>query len=298
LKGRSRKPKDTHKAATSTEEIIIEAGDFIPEPPEKVQEFTDDADQPLLLDQPEQSISASAESTSEAEPESAPQPQRAQDKQSEPAKSFNTAVAKSDMCVNHPWRHAYARCAYCFRPFCYADLVDYDKQQYCLEDINNIKSPVAAQGTRMSRLVYIVSILFALNSIILLYYTYPQILLLANNFTSIKAAEAFFTAISYNYFIIVASAAFIILGFIASLLVISNSRRRYYTSAFILMLMIFFFSYQYLTSSTSSSNYLIYILVELMANVVVLTFCRLQYVGVTSSQTFSQEVEWPRVGHF
>jgi len=38
-----------------------------------------------------------------------------------------------EYCINHPWRKAFAHCANCGRPFCYACLVQYKGKYYCEE---------------------------------------------------------------------------------------------------------------------------------------------------------------------
>jgi hypothetical protein len=38
-----------------------------------------------------------------------------------------------EYCVNHPWRKAFAHCANCGRPFCYACLIQYKNRYYCEE---------------------------------------------------------------------------------------------------------------------------------------------------------------------
>ncbi|MGC9149643.1 MAG: hypothetical protein ACP5FX_00800 [Candidatus Micrarchaeia archaeon] len=38
-----------------------------------------------------------------------------------------------EYCVNHPWRKAFAHCAECGRPFCYACLIEYKGKYYCEE---------------------------------------------------------------------------------------------------------------------------------------------------------------------
>ncbi|MDE1865456.1 MAG: hypothetical protein KGH94_02345 [Candidatus Micrarchaeota archaeon] len=56
------------------------------------------------------------------------------------SKAESREKAKGMFCSVHQFRHAYAICAYCHRPFCYEDLVDYQKDYYCVQDVDRVTS--------------------------------------------------------------------------------------------------------------------------------------------------------------
>jgi hypothetical protein len=48
-------------------------------------------------------------------------------------KYYEKQKKEVEYCINHPWRKAFAHCANCGRPFCYACLVQYKGKYYCEE---------------------------------------------------------------------------------------------------------------------------------------------------------------------
>lgn len=207
-------------------------------------------------------------------------------------------VKRGEMCFNHPWRQAYARCSYCKRPFCYADLVEHQGKQYCLEDLGHAAQGVEKREITPNRFTYLSSLLFLASSLILFYYTYPQALLLVNQAQAV-GFHAFLAQLSYGYTIIIISSIFVLLGLISSVTVLSTSRRKFFASVLILFAMFIFFSYEYITgSSTATFNYLLYVTVVLFANMLMLALSRLGYEGKVSEKTFYEQMEWPKLETF
>lgn len=197
------------------------------------------------------------------------------------------------MCINHLWRHAYAKCNYCKRPFCYADLVEYRGMQFCLEDANRTGTQSKSGSITPNRFTYLSSLIFIGVSIAVLYYTYPQTGLLFNTvYTSgIQSITLLFT---YSYIVVLFTATFIVLGIISSILVLSNSAKLYYASALILVFMLLFFMYEYVSSATTSSNYLFYVNIALFCNMLVLALDRFSYMG-TYSKSGASILDLPKI---
>ena len=197
------------------------------------------------------------------------------------------------MCINHPWRHAYAKCNYCKRPFCYADLVEYSGLQFCLEDASKAGTTPKSEPITPNRFTYLSSLIFLGVSIAVLYYTYPQIGLLFTTAYS-GGIQSIPLLLTYSYAVVLFTTVFIALGIISSILVLSNSAKLYYASAMILVFMLLFFMYEYLTTATTSSNYLFYVNIALFCNMLVLALDRFSYMG-TSSERATLLLQLPKI---
>lgn len=220
--------------------------------------------------------------------------------QPEPAeRDAEGAIGKDETCVNHPWRHAYGRCSYCGRAYCYADLVPHGKEQYCLDDLGHAYSAKQKDTISPDRFTYISSLLFIVSSLTLLYYTYPQIYFVAQQIAKVGALQ-FISSLSYGYSIVIASAVLMALGLISSVLVMSPSRKRFFASALVLVVMLVFYSYQYLSgASIGTADYLLYVMVALLANMVSLALGGMGYAGRRQEAQFQeQQLEWPRLETF
>ncbi len=208
------------------------------------------------------------------------------------------SVKKGDMCFNHPWRQAYARCSFCKRPFCYADLVGHSGMQYCLEDINHMEHSVQKATISANRFTYVSSVLFLAGSLLLFYYTYPQFLLMLTQ-VQLSGLSIFIYNISYINFIVIMSSAFVILGIVSSISILAPSRGRFFLSALMLLAMLLFFPYEYLSSSsTYYGNYLLYVTIIVFVNMITLVMSRFGYEGRISEKKLMDQVEWPRIETF
>jgi hypothetical protein len=206
--------------------------------------------------------------------------------------------SKGEMCFNHPWRAAYARCSYCNRPFCYADLTEHGGQQYCLEDLGHATEGPLKIAFTPNRFTYFASILFLLTSIMLFYYMYPQLQSIYSQILN-HGLLSFLNQITYSSWIVLISSVFMIFGVVSSISVLSNSGVRFFGSVLMLISMLFFFSYQYLsTTSTGSPDYFLYLSLIIFLNLLMLVLSRSAYVGRTSEKSFYQAVEWPKVETF
>gem|GEM_PF-4319409 len=206
--------------------------------------------------------------------------------------------SKSDMCFNHPWRRAYARCSYCKRPFCYADLVEYHKQQYCLEDLGYAAESRTKNTSTPNRFTYLASILFLASSLMIFYYTYPQLALITSLIGQVGVRQ-FLRQLTYSSDVIILSLIFAVAGFVSSVTVLSNSGRRFLVSSGILFVMILFFSYEYLsTTSTGTPDYFFYVTIILFLNLLMLVLSRIGFVGRSSEKVLIEQIEWPKIEVF
>ncbi|HUB92851.1 MAG TPA: hypothetical protein VL945_02720 [Candidatus Saccharimonadales bacterium] len=228
--------------------------------------------------------------------EPAGSPQQFQPEPASPPQSQD--FSRGEKCFNHPWRAAYARCSFCNRPFCYADLVDYEKKQYCLEDLGHATTTQTTVVFAANRFTYLASLLFVANAIIILYFNYPQFALLARQLLTL-GPESFLLHMTFSSSVVLASLLFVVFGIALSFATFSNSTRVYFSSVFILLVMLLFFSYYYLsTTSTGAPNYFLYVSLALFANLLALALSRIGIIGRASQKAFADSVEWPRLETF
>ncbi len=202
------------------------------------------------------------------------------------------------MCFNHPWRPAYAQCSYCKRYFCYADLIEYGKQEYCLEDLSRAGQPSKITKFTPNRFTYIASALFIVNSFLIFYFIYPQVSLITTQINHL-GLSGFLKQLTYGSEVILLNMAFVVMGFISSISVLSNSGKRFGVSVAVLFMMAVFFSYEYVsTTSTGAPDYFLYVTIILLVNMLVLVLSRLSYVGGASEERFTEQIEWPKVETF
>jgi hypothetical protein len=84
--------------------------------------------------------------------------------------------AKDLFCSLHPFRHAYAICSYCHRPFCFEDIIEYQKDFYCIEDIDRIETRQTEKLTyEYSSSSLITSFILIGAFLLFLYYTNGQL---------------------------------------------------------------------------------------------------------------------------
>lgn len=202
------------------------------------------------------------------------------------------------MCFNHPWRPAYARCSYCKRPFCYADLVENGKQQYCFEDLSHATDGKTKYAAAPNLSTYTASILFLISSLTILYYIAPQIQLITIQVAHVGPVT-FLNTLTYSSEAILLSVLFATTGFLSSIIVLKNSVRGFLVCAVMLFATIIFFSYQYIsTTSTGAPNYFLYVTLILFATMFMLALSRIGFVGRSSGKTFTEQIEWPKLETF
>lgn len=230
-------------------------------------------------------------------PQQQPEPSPVQ-APAQPEPTPRTDFARGEKCFNHPWRPAYARCSWCGRPFCYADLVENNKYQYCLEDLAHATEESTNIDIKPNRFTYLSSLLFLANAILILNYIYPQFLPLYSHIQSVGIGAyvmAILPHMTYSSVFIISSFSLAALALISSALVLANSGKPFFLAVVILMIMIIFFSYGYLsTTGTGAPNYLLYVTLSLAVNMLVLVLSRLGYVGITAEERMYENLEWPK----
>lgn len=204
-------------------------------------------------------------------------------------------AAKGLTCVNHPWRPAYAISAYSKMPYCYADLVEYSNKFYSVDDIDQVAGKEGSQPRPMNSFIKIGAILFMVNSLILFYFTIPQLSFIAG-FLSGVSAQNVLGSLSTTYSIPLFNLTMSILGFLAGVLILLTEERGLYLSSLVGTLILVGTSFEYLNS------YLPYLLgVSLIAliEIVLLAYGRVSATtGSYSRDIVAPDIEWPKVETF
>ncbi|MEM3228031.1 MAG: hypothetical protein QW774_01570 [Candidatus Micrarchaeaceae archaeon] len=205
-------------------------------------------------------------------------------------------AAKGLTCVLHPWRPAYAICSYCKRPFCYADLVEYDGKFYCLEDIDKVatgRKPAAV--TSYNRFSSAAGGIFLVTAIIFGYFIYPQLSYIAS-YVSASGLTAF--VLNYQKYATPLLNTIIILMLIAAgVNVLVRRGKGSYSSAILGGLIIVAISYEYLNSSIS---YLLLTSLLGFISIVLLAYGRVAKSATEEEAEVKQTntIEWPRLETF
>jgi len=203
-------------------------------------------------------------------------------------------AAKGMVCVNHPWRPAYAICNYCKRPFCYADLVEYDGAFYCLEDIDKVTSEAPnLKELGFNSFIAISSLFLLVNAAIMGYFIYPQAKFLVNYIGNVGFV-GFLNSLTYSYGLSFINLLVVIFSALAGLMLFGKSNRWFYLSwainAFILVIV----SYEYLTMN---SAYLLAVSLIALLTIGTLSYSRLSK-NTEEISAPQEEINWPRVETF
>jgi hypothetical protein len=160
-------------------------------------------------------------------------------------KAHNRELAKGLHCSVHPWRHAYAICSSCHRPFCFEDISEYNNRYYCFNDIGSVESNrmnrLVSEYSATSLLVTLVSVLMFL---LFMYYARAQVGYLFGYAASIGIV-AFVRGITLQYMLALANLAIVAVGVVSGLYIISGSRSSSIVAAAFGILGVALFSYEY-----------------------------------------------------
>lgn len=218
--------------------------------------------------------------------------------------SANTAPQpdiKKLYCTNHPWRQAYAICDKCGLPYCYVDMIGYNNKMYCLQDIDfaTKQHGLEHEETRINSFAVLASMLFLVNSMLLLYFTYPQAIFLLSNAANkgITGAISFFLNFNPQYFAPFANTLIIIFGFISAITILRKSVVSFGVSFFIAFISLFIVSYEYLNSSVT---YLLLSSLVLLIAISLTMYSRMSAIGQHSEENYNvlPSVEWPKPESF
>ena len=158
-------------------------------------------------------------------------------------------MAKGLYCVAHPFRHAYAICSYCHRPFCFEDIIEYQKDYYCIEDIDRVTAYHKDRLTyEYSTSSIITSFILTLSFILFIFYSYGQLGYVLNYL--LGSPLRFFSGINFAYVITLASLVVMLFTFGAALYILLGSRQGHVVASVISMAAVMLFVYQFIGTGT------------------------------------------------
>ncbi len=201
--------------------------------------------------------------------------------------------AKGQLCINHPWRHAYALCNECRLPYCYVDIMEAEGHLYCLNHIDEATKRREFDDTtpEVNSFSILASIMFFANAILLGYFTYKQTEFIAQTALSIGIVH-FFTNLSTSYYIPLANAFLALIGLICA---ISVLRKGPYGIALGILISsggLMIVLYEYLNSSV---DYLFVSCVLYIFALALIAYSRMSAVrDVADQKITAPDVEWPK----
>jgi hypothetical protein len=217
------------------------------------------------------------------------QPGEAAAKLSRSAKD-SIKAAKGMSCTNHPWRGAYAICNYCKRPFCYADLMAYSGNLYCLEDIDYVSGSRSTSDYSKNAFSYAAAAIFIANALVLGYFNYPNIIFLAGDLQAIGASFLHTLIIEYTYSVI--NITVMAFGLISGLAIVASKKKGMILASGMGFLSLVATSYQYMNTG------IIYLLIStgiLFIGIVSLLISRISAEVIsTEEQITPNDIAWPR----
>jgi hypothetical protein len=216
---------------------------------------------------------------------------------------LNRDSARGRKCVWHPWREAYAICAYCHRPFCFEDTIEYNKDYYCLEDIDNVSSTYKEKiGSSGNTVGVIAGVLLLVAFLTFFYFANNQIIYVL---TFVNSVGIFYFAshLNYSYLFALLATFLMIFAFIVAMQMFLQSKRRYFSGIIICISSVVLFSYQF---STSGTTYL-----GILDGLMFVAFFALLYSRATITLTSNSDslvvpnsamernlIRWPNAGKF
>ncbi|MGI0100638.1 MAG: hypothetical protein ACREBH_02890 [Candidatus Micrarchaeaceae archaeon] len=211
-------------------------------------------------------------------------------------------AAKGHTCVWHTWRQAYAVCAYCHRPFCYQDTIEFNKEYYCLQDIDNIsskyKETVESSGTAVS---VIAGILLMVSFLIFIYFANGQLIYILEYVS--KVSLPYFTAhMNYSYALALLSGLLVLIGLADAIMIFVQARSSFIVGIILCLISVVVFSYQFTSTGTAYLG--------IVAAIMFMSFIGLLYsetaagaikepqTSIGQKETQAGLIRWPNAGRF
>jgi hypothetical protein len=218
-----------------------------------------------------------------------------------PKQEDSRAAAKGRKCVWHPWREAYAICSLCNRPFCFQDMIELNKEYYCLEDMDKV--PMLTEDVRIYQnynLTLISGILLMLSFLTFFYFSNSQVLYIVSYLHRV-GLPFFLTQINYSYAIALIESLVMVICLVAGVSLFVRSKKGYYLSLFMCLVTVVLFSYQYTNTTT--------LYLGVIAAICFVSFISLLFSNTTYSETSeksktpthaiaNEQIIWPNVGKF
>ena len=156
-------------------------------------------------------------------------------------------MAKGLYCSMHPFRHAYAICAYCHKPYCFEDIIEFQKDYYCMEDIGSIESKrVQKLSFEYSTSSFVTSAIMLAAFVLFFYFSNAQLVYTFNFILS--GPWSFLMNITANFIYVISMVTLVamILAFGAALYILLGSRGGHMLASMLSIAVVGLLTYQYL----------------------------------------------------
>ncbi len=210
-------------------------------------------------------------------------------------------MARNHNCAWHPWRKAYAICAFCNRPFCFEDIAEFENEYYCLEDIDNVTSTYERQITNSSHnMATVAGILLVFSFFLFSYFEYSQIIFVLKLLYG-YGIITLLTYVNYNYIFVFCEGIFVLLGLVSGFLIFTSSTKGIYTGIISCIGNIAILSYRLVSTGAAYFG--------ILDAVVFISLAALIYSKMTStiadrgfrsdtSEAKTNLMDWPNAGKF
>ena len=203
----------------------------------------------------------------------------------------NIEAAKGLNCVMHTWRPAYSLCERCKRPFCYADLVKFEGNFYCLEDIDFVSGGKTAKTYAKNAFSYAAGLSFFINALIFTYFAYPTASFIVGDLLTSLSTSTLSLFVS-NYFFQIINIILALASFLSGIIILATYKRGFQFGAVMGVFTLMMSSYEYMNSSTS---YLLLATAVSIASIAFLIYSRMSSVSIKAEEHVEpNDIEWPK----
>ncbi len=163
------------------------------------------------------------------------------------AKQKSRDSARGQACTSHPWRSAYAICAYCGRPFCYQDIMELKDAYYCIEDAEALPLEHIKKTEKLGhRSLILAGILIILSAFGFFYFSFGNVSSIIG-FLASAGPKALSLQISNSDVLVLLDTIFMLLGILSSLAIFAWSRKGAYVALFSCLCLTVLFTYKLIT---------------------------------------------------
>jgi hypothetical protein len=180
-------------------------------------------------------------------PQQAPASRPKVEKSGRQKQSRDAAAGKT--CVWHPWRQAFAICAYCHRPFCFQDTMESNLEYYCLEDIDRAPKYEPAPISSANNIGILSGILLLVSFLTFFYFSHNQILYIFSYINKV-GLPLFISHVNYNYTFALVEGFISIISVVVAVSLFVRSKKGFYLGVLVCFFEVAVFSYQYLSTAT------------------------------------------------
>jgi hypothetical protein len=192
--------------------------------------------------------------------------------------------AKGLFCSTHRFRHAYAICAYCHRPFCYEDIAEYQNEYYCVEDVDRVTSHYTETLANEYSFSNLLASFILIGGFILYFYYSNGQLGYVFSFL-VKNPAGFISSINIAYGLILSSLTIMVFTMIGALYILMGSKRGHIAAAVLsaAAVAVMLFTYEYISSG---SIYLV-----IIAGFEFAAFLAIIHSAASEARTYNQVFE-------